>query len=114
LCLGLLLESILLSVASRFINVVSHGFIVLHRAGVFLGDAGDIGVWRVWILDKAISRWVNDLKVERVVAALAKRRQLLNELVNLLRDLWVKLAALLLQISDAFDCGEKVAFHGLN
>ena len=53
--LSLFLESILFSIPSRFIDVVPHGLVILNRAQESLMDAGDIGIWRVWILDKAVA-----------------------------------------------------------
>lgn len=52
---SLLLKSILFGIPSRFIDVVPHGLVILNRAQESLMDAGDIWIWRVWVLDKAVA-----------------------------------------------------------
>lgn len=53
--LGFFLESILFGIPSRFIDIVPHGLVILNRAQESLMDAGDIWIWRVWVLDKAVA-----------------------------------------------------------
>ena len=53
--LSLFLESILFGIPSRFIDIVPHGLVILNRAQESLMDAGDIWIWRVWVLDKAVA-----------------------------------------------------------
>ena len=105
---------VFLFVLGSFINVVSHGLIIFNRAQVCLIDARNVGVWRVWVLNKAISRRVDQLEVEGEVAALSQCRQLGNEHINLLRSCWVEFAALILQLLNTLDCGQQEALDCLD
>ena len=77
-------------------------------------DAGDINIWRVWILDKTVARRIVHLEVEGEVAALHQRLHLLNKFINLSSDLWVELAAFLLHLADAFNSGHDITFDCLD
>lgn len=109
-----MLLSIFVSILSSFINVVSHGLVILNGAQVSLVDAGDVWIWRVWVLNKTISRRVDQLEVEGEVATLPQSLQLVDELIDLLGGRRVELAALLLQLGDALDRGQQEALDCLD
>lgn len=97
-----------------FIDIVSHGLVVLNCSEEGLIHAGDIWLWRVWVLDKAIARWVSQLKVKWEIAALTKRFQLLEEFVDLCGNLRIILATLVLHLRDSFNRSEEITLHGLD
>ena len=116
-CLGLYLGSLLSILVSRnlgFINIIAHGLIIFNRARERLMDAGDVRVWRVWILDKAVARRVNHFEVEGKVAPFSQGLQPHDKLVDLLGNLRIVLAALRLQFTNAFNGCQQETLHSLN
>ena len=77
-------------------------------------DAANVYIWRVWVLDKAIARWVDNLEVEREIATFTKCLQPLNELIELFSHLWIELASLFLHLGDALDRRKQEPLNCLN
>ena len=103
LLFGLSLESVLIGESSSFIYIVAHSLIIFDCAIKSLMDAANIWIWRVWVLNKAIARWINDLEIEGEIAAFSQRLQPFNELIKLFSDLRVEFATFLLHLRDSFD-----------
>ena len=76
--------------------------------------ARDINVWRVWILDKTIARWVLYLKVKRQITTFSQLGKSSNKLVNLCSNLRVVSASLLLELTYALNSSEKKTFDCLD